>query len=146
VGVHRSGKRSWLYLVMVEETQPVECIMASRVVLLNSALYAASKILFGILFTSLGGLADFRSDHLPLVRLVFLNSIEESLTLVFRKLCIVHILIPVLLDTSLGSVWECLCYFCPTVSSIPHVLQPLFFRRCPRSICSTLLGRRWSHR
>jgi hypothetical protein len=68
---------------------------------LAPALYATSKMLFGVLFASLYGrqptlslcvvdggrrtnlcwLANFCADHLPLVRFVFLDGIEESLTL-----------------------------------------------------------------
>jgi hypothetical protein len=89
--------------------------------------------------SDLGWLANFQADSLPLIRIVLFDRIKESLTLsehqklgilcsrqthlVFRKLCIVHVLglisycqyicqnktsylIPVLLDTTLCSLGE----------------------------------------
>ena len=63
-------------------------------------------MLLRILLTSLGGLTNLLPDNLPLVVLVLLDRREEGLALVFRELGVVHILIPVLLHTALGTRGE----------------------------------------
>lgn len=60
--------------------------------------------------------------------------------------------VPVLFDTSFCPCWKRLtpsalstrsshvfhlCNLAPAIASIAHLFQPLFFRRCPRRICST---------
>ena len=65
--------------------------------------------------------------------------------LIFRELSIVHILIPMLLDTSLCSRWECLSNFSPIVASFTHSLEPLLLSRSPWSVRTTLFRRRRLH-
>lgn len=108
------------------------------------SLYLSLEILFRILFACLCRLADFLAYLLPLVRLVFFDGVEKSLTLIFCKLCIMHIFVPMLLHTAFCSAWKRLCDIRPTIARIPHSFQSLFFSRCPRCIRSTLL-RWWAH-
>lgn len=55
---------------------------------------------FGVLFTSLGGLANLLANDLPLLVLVLLDGVEQGLAFVLGKFCVVHILVPMLLDTA----------------------------------------------
>jgi len=55
-------------------------------------------LLFGELFASLGGLANFLSDYFPLVGVVVFDSLHQGCTeiadLVFRELGVVHVFVP----------------------------------------------------
>lgn len=85
------------------------------------------KMLLGILLACLCRLANLLPDDLPLVVLVLLDRTHQRCALhdftvstlgkghlrsaraaylVLGKLCVVHILVPVFLDTALGSRWE----------------------------------------
>src|SRR5690606_16123557 len=55
------------------------------------------EVLLGVLLAGLGRLADLLANGLPLVVLVLLDRRHQSLALVFRKLGVVHVLVPVLL-------------------------------------------------
>ena len=66
------------------------------------------KVLLGVLLTGLGRLPDLLADRLPLVVLVVLDRVHECLAVVLGKLGIVHVLVPVLLDTAFRSRGECL--------------------------------------
>lgn len=99
------------------------------------------EVLFGILFACFCRLSDFLAYFLPLVVVVLFDSVEERRTFVLSEFRIVHILVPVLLDTSFRSTRKGLCDLCPAAASISHSLQPLFFSRRPRSICPALF--RW---
>lgn len=76
------------------------------------------KVFLGVLFASLCRLANLLSDDLPLAVLVLLNGIEEGLALVLGELSVVHVLVPVLLDATLGTRGESLDIGLATVCTV----------------------------
>lgn len=66
------------------------------------------EVLFSILLACLGRLADLLADRLPFVVLVLLDRTKQGGALILGKFSIVHIFVPVLLDTALGAGGESL--------------------------------------
>lgn len=62
------------------------------------------KVFLGVLFTSLGRLANLLANRLPLIRLVFFDRVKQILTFVLCEFCVVHILVPMLLHTPFGAL------------------------------------------
>lgn len=81
------------------------------------------EMLFGILLTSLGRLADLLPNDFPLVVFVLFDSVHKRLRLIFSELSVVHILVPVLLHRSFCPRREGLGNLSPTVARISHLLQ-----------------------
>jgi hypothetical protein len=96
---------------------------------------------FGVLLASLGRLPDLLPNHLPLVVLVLLDCVQQRLTLVLCKFCIMHVLVPMLFDGSFRAGGESFGDFCPAVASISHLLQAKLFLRCPGGVGPALLCR-----
>jgi len=100
-------------------------------------------LLFGELFASLGGLANFLSDYFPLVGVVVFDSLHQGCTeiadLVFRELGVVHVFIPMLLYAAFGAQRERLCDLAPAAAGISQRLEPLFFGGRPRCVCAPFL-------
>jgi len=103
-------------------------------------------LLFGELFASLGGLANFLSDYFPLVGVVVFDSLHQGCTeiadLVFRELGVVHVFIPMLLYAAFGAQRERLCDLAPAAAGISQRLESLFFSWRPRCVCAPFLWQR----
>lgn len=97
-------------------------------------------MLLGVLLASLCGLANLLSDNLPLVVLVLLDSTHQRRALILGKLCVMHVLVPVFLDTAFCPQWKGLGYLSPAGAPIPHLFQAQLFRWRPRCIRPALLG------
>lgn len=98
------------------------------------------KMFFSILLACLCRLANFLANRLPFIILIILNCVKQRLALILSKFCVVHILIPMFLDTTFGSCGESLGNLCPAVAGVPHLLQPQFLSRSPGSIRTTLFN------
>lgn len=82
------------------------------------------EMLLSVLLTCLSRLADFCADTLPFVIFVILDCAHEGLALILSKLGIVHILVPMLLNTTFRSCWESLGNLRPAITRVPHLFQP----------------------
>lgn len=98
-----------------------------------------SEMLLRILLTRFCRFSDLLADDLPFALVVLFDRGKKGGALVFREFGIVHVLVPVLLDTTLCPLREGLCDLAPRVPLVPHLLEPLLFSRRPRRICPTLL-------
>lgn len=101
------------------------------------------KVFFGKLFTSLGWFLHLLSNNLPLAVLVLFDRVEKRGALVSIKFSVMHVLVPMLLHTTLCAIGKRLGNLCPTVALISHLFETQLFVRRPWSIGAALLsGRR----
>merc|ERR1719282_1537748 len=111
---------------------------------LKSKSYAS--LLFSELLACLGGLANLLADHLPLVVLVVFDCLEQRSTeaadLIFSKVGVVHILVPMFLHAPFCSRWKSFGDLAPATARLPQRLQPLLFGRSPWCVCSALFRHR----